>query len=117
VAQGLSVGQVFEVRKLSTTRSSLKTPVYLDIRLAVRTATLDRIDAKAKNCSLSSIPLIEISKIQKLNDSPDGLIIYFSNSKVHRYWCAQRDNLINAILHSLHENIGVDVHVTTVESR
>jgi hypothetical protein len=91
VSRGLSEaerGQHFRLSKLSTTRSTQARPIRVPVLLAVRAASLDRLCPSTLR-TVSSIPLLEIVKIQKLNDDPSGIIIYFSNNRMHRYWCVE----------------------------
>jgi hypothetical protein len=91
ISRGLSEverGQHFRLSKLSTTRSTQARPIRVPVLLAVRAASLDRLCPSTLR-TVSSIPLLEIVKIQKLNDDPSGIIIYFSNNRMHRYWCVE----------------------------
>ncbi|KAG6617009.1 DnaJ subfamily C member 13 [Phytophthora cinnamomi] len=77
-------GKTFTMTKLSTTRSIAIHPVKVDVLLAVRAASLDRLDPHTRS-TLSSILLIDIVKIQRVNTNSNELVLYFENNRVHRY--------------------------------
>ena len=45
--------------------------------------------------------MVEIVKVQKISNDPTGLLIYFEANRIHRYWCDQREPLIQALSNNL----------------
>ena len=87
----------------------------LDVLLAVRMTSLDRLDPVTHKI-VSSKSFLAISKIQKLNDTKDCFIVYFNNNKSQQYWCYQRETLIETICTNLRKTTGEEIHVTTEET-
>ncbi|GMF28129.1 unnamed protein product [Phytophthora lilii] len=106
-------GKTFTMTKLSTTRSIAIHPVKVDVLLAVRAASLDRLDPKTRT-TLSSILLIDIVKIQRVNTNSNELVLYFENNRVHRYWCDSREPFIQAIANNLRSWLSVSLFVEEV---
>ncbi|KAE9037235.1 hypothetical protein PR002_g6680 [Phytophthora rubi] len=106
-------GKTFTMTKLSTTRSIAIHPVKVDVLLAVRAASLDRLDPQTRT-TLSSILLIDIVKIQRVNTNSNELVLYFENNRVHRYWCDSREPFIQAIANNLRSWLSVSLFVEEV---
>uniref|UniRef100_M4BVV8 DnaJ homologue subfamily C GRV2/DNAJC13 N-terminal domain-containing protein n=1 Tax=Hyaloperonospora arabidopsidis (strain Emoy2) TaxID=559515 RepID=M4BVV8_HYAAE len=106
-------GKTFTVKKLSTTRSVALHPVKLDVLLAVRAASLDRLEPDTRT-TLSSILLIDIVKIQRVSINSNELVLYFENNRVHRYWCDSREPFIQAIANNLRSWLSVSLFVEEV---
>ncbi|KAL4093331.1 hypothetical protein PRIC1_005782 [Phytophthora ramorum] len=106
-------GKTFTMTKLSTTRSIAIHPVKVDVLLAVRAASLDRLDPQTRT-TLSSILLIDIVKIQRINTNSNELVLYFENNRVHRYWCDSREPFIQAIANNLRSWLSVSLFVEEV---
>ena len=98
----------FAVRKLSSTRGSVAHPEQLDVLLAVRRATLERLNPDAPDEVLSSKPLLSIIKIQILTNEPDGFLMFWADNKVQRYWSDDRDAIVRLIAQNLGEIRGAD---------
>jgi hypothetical protein len=108
-------GQTFNVVKLSTTRSTQAEPVKIDVLVAVRSSSFDRLDSRSRE-TVASMPLLDIVKIQKMRDDPSSLVVYFKNNRMHRYWCDERDALIQAIGTNLSTLLFVSLRVEDVDS-
>lgn len=106
-------GKTFTMSKLSTTRSIAIHPVKVDVLLAVRAASLDRLDPESRT-TLSSILLIDIVKIQRVNTNSNELVLYFENNRVHRYWSDSREPFIQAIANNLRSWLSVSLFVEEV---
>ncbi|EEY54400.1 uncharacterized protein PITG_08031 [Phytophthora infestans T30-4] len=106
-------GKTFTMTKLSTTRSIAIHPVKVEVLLAVRAASLDRLDPQTRT-TLSSILLIDIVKIQRVNTNSNELVLYFENNRVHRYWCDSREPFIQAIANNLRSWLSVSLFVEEV---
>ncbi|TDH72600.1 hypothetical protein CCR75_003886 [Bremia lactucae] len=106
-------GKTFTMTKLSTTRSIAIHPVKVNVLLAVRAASLDRLDLQSRT-TLSSILLIDIVKIQRVNTNSNELVLYFENNRVHRYWCDSREPFIQAIANNLRSWLSVSLLVEEV---
>lgn len=106
-------GKTFTMTKLSTTRSSSLAPVKIDVLLAVRASSLDRLHTESR-ATLSSILLIDIVKIQRVTTNSNELVIYFENNRVHRYWCDAREPFIQAIANNLRSWLNVSLFVEEV---
>ncbi|CAI5747187.1 unnamed protein product [Peronospora destructor] len=106
-------GKTFTMAKLSTTRSIAIHPVKVKVLLAVRAASLDRLDPQTR-ATLSSILLIDIVKIQRVNTNSNELVLYFENNRVHRYWCDSREPFIQAIANNLRSWLSVSLVVEEV---
>ncbi|CAH0482112.1 unnamed protein product [Peronospora belbahrii] len=106
-------GKTFTMAKLSTTRSIAIHPVKVDVLLAVRAASLDRLDLQTR-ATLSSILLIDIVKIQRVNTNSNELVLYFESNRVHRYWCDSREPFIQAIANNLRSWLSVSLVVEEV---
>ncbi|RLN96527.1 hypothetical protein BBJ28_00003471 [Nothophytophthora sp. Chile5] len=106
-------GKTFTMTKLSTTRSIAIQPIKLDVLLAVRAASLDRLDPQTRT-TLSSILLIDIVKIQRVTTNSSELLLYFENNRVHRYWCDSREPFIQAIANNLRSWLSVSLVVDEV---
>lgn len=106
-------GKSFTMQKLSSTRSTFDNPVKVDVLLAVRAASLDRLDTQSRN-TLSSILLIDIVKIQRVTTNSNELVIYYENNRVHRYWCDSREPFIQAIANNLRSWLNVTLVVDEV---
>lgn len=50
---------------------------------------------------LSSIPLIEIVKIQKIASTSASLLLYFEGSRIRKYKCSEREPMVQAIKNNL----------------
>ncbi|KAG6975682.1 hypothetical protein JG688_00002168 [Phytophthora aleatoria] len=91
--------------------------MYFDIKvevlLAVRAASLDRLDPQTRT-TLSSILLIDIVKIQRVNTNSNELVLYFENNRVHRYWCDSREPFIQALANNLRSWLSVSLFVEEV---
>lgn len=110
--------KTFNVRKLSSTRGPPASPERLELRLRVRAATLERVDASGR--ALSSRRLLSIVKVQRIASahgagasppggagttgaaasSSGGIVVFFNDNAVHRYWCpeaAVTEELVDAI--------------------
>ncbi|KAF1779653.1 hypothetical protein GQ600_2816 [Phytophthora cactorum] len=106
-------GKTFTMTKLSTTRSIAIHPVKVEVLLAVRAASLDRLDPQTRT-TLSSILLIDIVKIQRVNTNSNELVLYFENNRVHRYWCDSREPFIQALANNLRSWLSVSLFVEEV---
>ncbi|KAL8011482.1 hypothetical protein Plhal710r2_c051g0156991 [Plasmopara halstedii] len=106
-------GKTFTMSKLSTTRSIAIQPVKVGVLLAVRAASLDRLDPET-HTTLSSILLIDIVKIQRVNTNSNELVLYFENNRIHRYWCDSREPFIQAIANNLRSWLSVSLFVEEV---
>ncbi|KAI9916848.1 hypothetical protein PsorP6_018131 [Peronosclerospora sorghi] len=106
-------GKTFTMTKLSTTRSIAIHPVKVEVLLAVRAASLDRLDPHTRT-SLSSILLIDIVKIQRVSTNSNELLLYFENNRVHRYWSDSREPFIQAIANNLRSWLNVSLVVEEV---
>lgn len=106
-------GKTFTMTKLSTTRSIAIHPIKVEVLLAVRAASLDRLDPQTR-ATLSSILLIDIVKIQRVTTNSNELLMYFENNRVHRYWCDSREPFIQAIANNLRSWLSVSLVVEEV---
>jgi hypothetical protein len=106
-------GKSFSMLKLSSTRSTFDNPVKAEVLLAVRAASLDRLDLQTRS-TLSSILLIDIVKIQRITSNSNELVIYYENNRVHRYWCDSREPFIQAISNNLRSWLNVTLFVEEV---
>lgn len=106
-------GKTFTMTKLSTTQSTLENPVKINVLLAVRASSLDRLDPE-KRSTLSSILLIDIVKIQRVTTNSNELLLYYENNRVHRYWCDSREPFIQALANNLRSWLNVSLFVEEV---
>lgn len=106
-------GKSFTMLKHSSTRSSVDSPVKVEVLLAVRAASLDRLDP-ATRTTLSSILLIDIVKIQRVSTNQNELVVYYENNRVHRYWCDSREPFIQTISNNLRSWLNVTLFVEDV---
>lgn len=106
-------GKTFSMTKLSTTQSTLERPVKINVLLAVRASSLDRLDPE-KRSTLSSILLIDIVKIQRVTTNSNELLLYYENNRVHRYWCDSREPFIQALANNLRSWLNVALFVEEV---
>lgn len=106
-------GKTFTMTKLSTTRSTLEAPVKVNVLLAVRASSLDRLDPEQRT-TLSSILLIDIVKIQRVTTNSTELLLYYENNRVHRYWCDSREPFIQALANNLRSWLNVSLFVEEV---
>ncbi len=106
-------GKTFTMTKLSTTRSTSLVPQRIDVLLAVRATTLDRLHGKTRD-TLSSILLIDIVKVQRVSTNSTELLVYYENNRVHRYWCDARESFIQAISNNLRSWLNVSLFVEDV---
>lgn len=106
-------GKTFTMTKLSTTKSTSMDPVKVNVLLAVRASSLDRLDLE-KRTTMSSILLIDIVKIQRVTTNSNELVIYYENNRVHRYWCDSREPFIQAIANNLRSWLSMSLFVEQV---
>ncbi|DAZ95764.1 TPA: hypothetical protein N0F65_010266 [Lagenidium giganteum] len=106
-------GKTFTMTKLSTTRSTVLNPVKIKVLLAVRAASLDRLDTE-KRVTLSSILLIDIVKVQRVTTNSNELLLYYEGNRVHRYWCDSREPFIQAIANNMRSWLGMQLVVEEV---
>ncbi|KAG2515791.1 hypothetical protein BBO99_00008062 [Phytophthora kernoviae] len=106
-------GKTFTMTKLSTTRSIAIQPIKVDVLLAVRAASLDRLNPQTRT-TLSSILLIDIVKIQRVTTNSNELLLYFENNRIHRYWCDSREPFIQALANNLRSWLSVSLVVEEV---
>ncbi|KAF1315758.1 hypothetical protein FI667_g15773, partial [Globisporangium splendens] len=106
-------GKTFTMTKLSWTKSTWDNPVRVNVLLAVRASSLDRLDPKKRN-TLSSTLLIDIVKIQRVTTNSNELVLYFQNNRVHRYWCDSREPFIQALANNLRSWLNVTLVVEEV---
>ncbi|TMW62203.1 hypothetical protein Poli38472_009696 [Pythium oligandrum] len=106
-------GKTFSMTKLSSTQSTSLKPVRLDVCLAVRATSLDRLHPESR-ATLSSILLVDIVKIQRVTTNSTELLVYFENNRVHRYWCDAREPFIQAIANNLRSWLNVSLFVEEV---
>ncbi|KAG7387436.1 hypothetical protein PHYBOEH_008243 [Phytophthora boehmeriae] len=106
-------GKTFTMTKLSTTRSIAIQPIKVEVLLAVRAASLDRLDPQTR-ATLSSILLIDIVKIQRVTTNSNELLLYFENNRIHRYWCDSREPFIQALANNLRSWLSVSLVVEEV---
>ncbi|CAK4616294.1 unnamed protein product [Aphanomyces euteiches] len=92
------------MKKRSKTKGTLVNPVDTPVLLEVRRASLDRLDLKTKK-PISSIPLTNILKVQKLQNEPHGLVLYFqqdkSNITAQRFTTEEREAFIGVVINNL----------------
>ena len=112
---GAGSGEQFRATKLSTTRSTQSAPKQIDVTLAIRASSFDRLHPETLE-TLSSIPLLEVVKVQKMKDDPRSLVVYFQHQKHHRYWCDERDSLIQAMGTNLSTLLFVSLRVEEADS-
>jgi len=115
VEHGAGSGEQFRAVKLSTTRSTQSDPKQIDVTLAIRASSFDRLHPETLE-TLSSIPLLEVVKVQKMKDDPRGLVVYFQHQKHHRYWCDEREGLIQAMGTNLSTLLFVSLRVEEADS-
>nr|CCA19797.1 conserved hypothetical protein [Albugo laibachii Nc14]CCA24391.1 conserved hypothetical protein [Albugo laibachii Nc14] len=106
-------GKTFVMVKLSTTQSTLSEPIKVQVLLAVRAASLDRLDTDTR-ATVSSILLIDVVKIQRVTTNSNELLIYYENNRVHRYWSDARESFIQAIGNNLRSWLGISLFVEEV---
>lgn len=106
-------GKTFTMTKLSTTQSTLSNPVRINVLLAVRASSLDRLDPE-KRTTLSSTLLIDIIKIQRVTTNSNELLLYYENNRIHRYWCDSREPFIQALANNLRSWLNVALFVEEV---
>lgn len=107
-------GKSFNLQKWSATRSTTSTPVYVDVVLAVRATSLDRLDPATKS-TLSSIPMSKLTKIQRVTQNSEELLLFYENNIVQRYFCTQREPFIQAIGNNMRSWLSVSLFVQDVE--
>lgn len=106
-------GKTFSMVKLSTTQSTLSEPIKVQVLLAVRAASLDRLDTDTR-ATVSSILLIDVVKIQRVTSNSNELLVYYENNRVHRYWSDARESFIQAIGNNLRSWLGISLFVEEV---
>ncbi|RHY31948.1 hypothetical protein DYB32_003018 [Aphanomyces invadans] len=94
----------YVMKKRSKTKGSAASPVDTLVLLEVRRASLDRLDPKTKK-PIASVSLTSILKVQKLQNEPHGLVLYFqqdkSNITATRYTCEEREAFIGVVINNL----------------
>ncbi|KAF0689134.1 Aste57867_19406 [Aphanomyces stellatus] len=111
----------YVMKKRSKSKGTSSSPVDTLVLLEVRRASLDRyvvfsmqqnahsvvplrLDPKTKK-PISSVSLTNILKIQKLQNDPHGLVIFYqqdkSNITAQRYTCEEREAFIGVVINNL----------------
>ena len=66
--------------------------------------------------AVSSIPLLDILKVQRMRDDPSSFAVYFQHGRHRLYWCDKRDELIKAIGTNLASKLFVSLRVEDADS-